>query len=300
MAAPFFYIVPKASPSLPHNPYHATSQGGPSPFLPPSAILYSSSPYLGATGSGSIPGTPENFNANSVLWPENWPQYDESAYTASLAPLSNRPRTTSWHGPAPRPASPFLQPAAPLAFVHSQYAYIKPGKRRSASWGNASAPPPPSRRCRSIQWLNGDAPSPVSTNPRSIPPLTALRIFHPRIPSWPIDFALREELAGAVPPPISLADVLVALHRELHNRISQADWATLRAEDEQAVTKAFLRRCRAEAVRSGVPPAHIRDQEVTERNEGVKCVDFLLGKTVFKGLVRLPGDPEGCVCMVTA
>ncbi|KAJ7464050.1 hypothetical protein FB451DRAFT_1370440 [Mycena latifolia] len=342
MAAPFVY-VPEASPSLPHNPYYATPQGGPSPFLPPSAILYPSSPYLGSTGSGSAPGTPENFNANSVLWPENAPQY-ESAYTASWAPLSNRPRTTSWHGPAPPPTSPFLQPAAPPAFVHSQSAYFTPGHRRSASWGNATAPPPPSwlnagnpylnsapqTPLQIHPWLNGDTPSPVFhfdlapgqfaplrmvnanppqsavlgvaeiSEPAFHPPLNALRILHPRIPFWPVDLALPEELAGAVPPPISLGDVLVALHRSLHERISHADWAALSAEDEQAVTKAFVQRCRAEAVRSGVPPAHLRDREVTERNQGVKRVDFLLGKTVFKGLVRAPGDPDGCVRMVTA
>jgi hypothetical protein len=39
---------------------------------------------------------------------------------------------------------------------------------------------------------------------------------------------------------------------------------------------------------------------VEERKQGVKRVDFLLGQTVLKGLVRVPGDPEGCVRMVTA
>ncbi|KAJ7093507.1 hypothetical protein C8R44DRAFT_860645 [Mycena epipterygia] len=341
MAAPFVY-VPEASPTIPHNPYYATPQGGPSPFLPPSALLYPSSPYLGpSTASGSAPGTPE-FNANSVLWPENAPQY-ESAYTASWAPLPSRQRTTSWHGPAPAPNSPFLQPTVP-AFVHSQSAYFTPGHRRSQSWGAANAPPPPSwlnnanpylnsvpQAPQVHPWLNGDAPSPIfhfdlapgqfaplrliSTNPPQSavlgaeirepafhPPLTALRILHPRIPFWPIDLELPAELAAQAPTPtpISLGDVLVALHRTMHQRITHADWATLSPDDEQAVTKAFTHRCRGEAVRSGVQPAHLRDREVAERNQGVKRVDFLLGKTVFKGLVRAPGDPEGCVRMVTA
>ncbi|KAJ6580397.1 hypothetical protein DFH09DRAFT_979157 [Mycena vulgaris] len=345
MAAPFVY-VPEASPSLPHNPYYATPQGGPSPFLPPSAILYPTSPYLGpSTASGSAPGTPEGFNANSVLWPENAPPY-ESAYGASWAPLSSRQRTTSWHGPAPPPASPFLQPAAP-AFLHSQSAYFTPGHRRARSWGHADAPPLPSwlnnnnpylNAAPPVQtplqihpWLNGDAPSPVfhfdlapgrfaplrlvSANPPQSavlgtaeisepafhPPLTALRILHPRLPFWPVDLDLPADLpADAAPPPISLGDVLVALHRALHQRITPADWAALSPADEAAVTKAFSHRCRGEAVRSGVPPAHLRDREVAERNQGVKRVDFLLGKTVFKGLVRAPEDPDGCVRMVTA
>lgn len=135
MAAPFVY-VPEASPTVRHNPFYSTPQRGQSPFLPPAALLYPPSPY-------SAPGTPESFNANSVIWLDNAPQY-ESAYTASWAPLSNRKRTISWHGPAPAaPSSPFLQPTAP-AFVHSQSAFFTPGHRRSSSWGAAGAPPPPS------------------------------------------------------------------------------------------------------------------------------------------------------------
>jgi len=339
MAAPFVY-VPEASPSVPHNPFYSTPQNGPSPFLPPSALLYPSSPYLAP--SGSAPGTPENFNANSVLWPENATY--ESAYSA-WTPLSNRQRTTSQPGPAPAPNSPFLQATASPAFVHSQSAYFTPGHRRSHSWGTADAPPPPSwantanpyqiptAPAAPLQihpWLNGDAPSPIfhfdlapvqfaplrlvhPNPPQSVvlsgaeirepafhPPITSLRILHPRLPFWPIDLTLPAELAEEAPTPISLGDVLVALHRTLHERISHADWETLSGEDEHAVTKAFTQRCRGEAVRSGVPPAQLRDREVTERNQGVKRVDFLCGKTVFKGLVRSPSDPEGCVRVLTA
>ncbi|KAJ7451282.1 hypothetical protein B0H11DRAFT_2076377 [Mycena galericulata] len=338
MAAPFVYI-PEESPSVPHNPYYSTPQNGPSPFLPPVG-LFPSSPFIGPTGSASC--TPEGFNANSVLWPEN-AEYD-SAYTSSWAPLSNRQRTTSWHGPAPPPpTSPFLQPTAP-AFIHTQSAYFAPGHRRSHSWGTADAPPPPSwvnnanpyltsapqTALQIHPWLNGDAPSPifhfdlapaqfaplrlVNPNPPQTvilsaaeirepafhPPLTELRILHPRLPFWPIDLKLPEGIAPGAAPPISLGDVLVAMHRTLHERISHADWATLSGEDELAVTNAYTHRCRAEAVRSRVPPAQLRDREVAERNQGVKRVDFLGGKTVFKGLVKAPGDPEGCVRVITA
>ncbi|KAJ6521540.1 hypothetical protein DFH09DRAFT_1424835 [Mycena vulgaris] len=330
----FVVYVPEASPSLSHNPYYATPQGGPFPCLLPSNILYPSSPYLGPS---SAPGSPQ-FNANSVLWPDTAPQY-ESAYSALWAPLSGRQRTTSWHDPAPPPASPFLQPVAP-AFTHSQSAYFAPGH----SWGVAGALSRPSWMSSSnpyltgaaqtpLQihpWLNGDAPSSFfhfdlaprmfaplrlanANPPQSVvvgaaeinepafhPPLTSLRILHPRIPFWPVDLTLPADVAAAGPPPISFGDVLVALHHAMHELISHADWETLTAEDEQAVTRAFAHRCRAEAVRSGVPPAHLRDREVAERTLGVKRVDFLLGKTVFKGLVRAPDDPEGCVRIVTA
>ncbi|KAJ7255846.1 hypothetical protein B0H12DRAFT_1016183 [Mycena haematopus] len=172
-------------------------------------------------------------------------------------------------------------------------------------------------------FLNGDAPSPafhfdlapaafmpmrlVSTHPPSgalvdntelrqpafHPPLFTLRILHPRLPLWPVDLALP---ASAQVPPISLADVLVALHRALHTRITAADWATLGSDDERRVTHAFTARCHAEALRAGGSPAQMRDREVAVRKQGVLRVDFLQGKTVFRGLVR---HSEGFVHMVT-
>ncbi|KAJ7215606.1 hypothetical protein GGX14DRAFT_608703 [Mycena pura] len=340
MAAPFVYVPEAASPSAPDNPFYSIPANAHSPFIPPSVVLHPSSPFLEAS---SPPGTPEFF-ANSVPWPTNAPAYD-SPYTASWAPLQSRQRTTSWHGPnQAATGSPFLQPTALPAFLHSQSAYLVPGHRRSSSWGAANAPPrpvwsnapdpwasPPAPAPAPAQqihpWLNGDAPSPVfhfdlsraqfaplrlvSPNPPQSamldaaqlrepafhPPRTALRILHPRLPFWPIDLALP---ADAAPVPLVLADVLVALHRALHQRITRADWASLGAEDQEAVTHAFTHRCRAEAVRSGVPPAHLREREIAERNEGVKRVDFLCGKTTFRGLVRSPEDPDGVVRLLTA
>ncbi|KAK7051914.1 hypothetical protein R3P38DRAFT_2684571 [Favolaschia claudopus] len=333
MAAPFVF-VPEASQAEPFHPFYSTPPSR-SPFLPPTPLIYPSSPF-------SPPGTPENFNANSVLWPESATDY-ESPYTASWAPLSSRQRTTSWHGTPPAPlSSPFLSPAPLPPFLHAQSAPFTPRRRRSLSWGASGAPPPPSwansanpylptvahTPLQIHPFLNGDAPSPVfhfdlapveftpirliHPNPPQTaglgaaeirelafaPPLTTLRILHPRIPFWPVDLKLPEEAAGEIP--ISLGDVLVSVHRAMHERISQADWETLSEEDREEVAKAFTKRCRAEAVRSGVIPAHLRDKEMAERNEGVKRVDFLLGKSVFKGLVRSPEDPDGVVRLVTA
>ncbi|KAJ6595230.1 hypothetical protein DFH09DRAFT_1357915 [Mycena vulgaris] len=332
MAAPFVY-VPEASTSssIPYSTgyppaYYPTPQGGRSPFLPPSPLLYPSSPYLGPTDPAS--GSPNAFNPNNVLWPEDAPQY-ESAYTAGWAPLPPRQRTNSWHGAAPPPTSPFIPPKAP-AFLTANSSYFTRGHKKANSWGHAApswandasaylhpggAPQPSSQIHPS---LNGDAPSPLfhfDLAPRAFlplrlvrahppqstplgaadfrepafhPPRTTLRILHPRLPFWPVDLA-----PPAPGVAIALGDVLVAVHRALHARIAPADWAALGAADAEAVTRAFTHRCRAEAVRSGVPPAQLRDKEVAERNEGVRRVDFLLGKTVFKGLVRAPGDPEG-------
>ncbi|KAJ7627219.1 hypothetical protein FB45DRAFT_920848 [Roridomyces roridus] len=316
-----------------HNAYYGTPQAGPTPFLPP-ATLYPSSPYLGAGGDipGSPSGSPNPFNPNSVLWPSDAP---ESAYGASWVPLTPRQRTNSWQGPLGGGGSPFIPPKAP-AFLSAQSAYKPwvPGHKKSKSWGNTAAyvpawvnnnpnpyaPPIPKQQIH--PWLNGDAPSPhfhFDLAPNAFmplrlsapvggpelasaafhPPRINLRILHPRLPFWPIDLALPASRAAGSAPPISLGDVLLALHRALHTRITPTDWETLSAEDAQAVTHAFARRCRAAALRSGVAAVHLRDREVEERNYGVKRVDFLCGKTVFKGLVKAPGDPEGVVRLIT-
>ncbi|KAJ7895144.1 hypothetical protein B0H14DRAFT_659429 [Mycena olivaceomarginata] len=201
------------------------------------------------------------------------------------------------------------------ASEQSQSGDFMNGYRRSrsvslpTSWGNNanpwlnSAPPAPQIH----PWIDGDAPSPIfyfdladsaftprrflTTNqtlsailslaefqqPAFHPPLTALRIIHPRIPSWPVDLELPTELVTEAPKPITLGDVLIALHRAMHQRITYSYWAMLSLEDEQAVSNAFTDRCRTETMPSGVP----------ERSQGVKRVDFLLGETMFKGLILM-------------
>ncbi|KAJ7154894.1 hypothetical protein C8R43DRAFT_884900 [Mycena crocata] len=337
MAAPFVY-VPEASSSTPYsapyyNPYYASPNGIPSPFLPP--LAFPSSPYLGPIDGGV--GTASPFNPNSVLWPDDVPDY-ESPYTASWAPLSpRRQRTNSWQGPALTPNSPFLAPQLPAYFQPPSSPYTR-GHKKSNSWGNSGQPPPraastnPYLPPQTHPWLNADAPSPtfhfdfapigvvplrlLSANPPQStlaspaelaepafhPPRTALRILHPRLPFWPVDLALRGAQAQQSPPPITVKDVLGALHRALHRRmmLAAADWSALSEGEAGRVTRAFAQRCRAEAVRGGGPVSQLRDCELAVRNEGVKRVDFLMGKTVFEGLVRAPGDPEGCVRLVTA
>ncbi|KAJ7672930.1 hypothetical protein B0H17DRAFT_1208506 [Mycena rosella] len=124
--------------------------------------------------------------------------------------------------------------------------------------------PDQSRTVRNERTSGGTFSRPAEiSEPAVHPPLTSLRILHPRIPFWPVDLALPADVAAAGPPFISLGDMLEALS--------------------------------GEAGRSGVPPAHLRDQKVVERNQGVKRVDFLRRKIVFKGLVQEPDDPEGCV-----
>ncbi|KAJ6495463.1 hypothetical protein C8R45DRAFT_171694 [Mycena sanguinolenta] len=316
MAAPFVF-VPEADASNPYaayqNPYFASPQPALTPILPPAALL----------------PTPNAFNPNSALWPEDATQY-ESAYTAQWVPLAPRQRTLSWTGPAPPRTSPFLAPTVP-AFLQAQP--FQRGHKKSNSWSNTpgwvnnvNVNPyfNPAAALLIHPFLNGDAPSPafhfdlapatfmpmrlVTTNPPSgalvsqaeladsafHPPVFALRILHPRLPLWPVELALP---AHAHAPPISLAAILIALHRAMHARITAAEWATLGPEDQKRVTWTFTARCRAEALRSGGSPAHMHNRALAVRNQGVLRVDFLQGKTVFRGLVR---HSEGFVHMVTS
>ncbi|KAJ7919572.1 kinase-like domain-containing protein [Mycena leptocephala] len=91
------------------------------------------------------------------------------------------------------------------------------------------------------------------------PPLATLRIVHPRIPFWPIDFALPTEGAassatGGRASTLSLADVLAGIHHAMHQCITHQEWALLAKTHEQAVIKAFRRRYRAEAYGAGWYP----------------------------------------------
>jgi len=108
------------------------------------------------------------------------------------------------------------------------------------------------------------------------PPATRLRVICDLIPQWPIDLVLDDSLyvPGTVPPPIKVGDLLAAIHRTLHERITHDDWGRLTEEQVVAVSRAYTRRCR-------MLPQH----EMTERKDGVKKVDFLLKNVWFRGLV---------------
>ncbi|KAJ7161904.1 hypothetical protein C8R43DRAFT_991722 [Mycena crocata] len=312
--------VSKVSPSS-----KTTLHRPPSPFLPPAPLH---PPALGAADNG-----PDAFDYSTVAMPENATEYESPYTTAWSRPTPARKRTKSWHGPALSPRSPSSEPKSPAFLDTPSSPRVTHGLKKSRSFGNTAAPGwviSPSLPPQIHPWLNGNAPSnifyfdlaptaflplrlatanpPQSTlvstlemrEPAFHPARTALRIIHPKLPFWPVDIALPSSHRQKHSPPIALGDILVALHRALHTRITAADWAMLSAEDAARVNKAFSRRCRAEAVRSRVPMAQLRDREVAVRNDGVKRVDFLMGKTVFKGLMRAPGDPDGCVLQVTA
>ncbi|KAF7292663.1 Carbohydrate esterase family 8 protein [Mycena indigotica] len=137
-----------------------------------------------------------------------------------------------------------------------------------------------------------------------------LRITHEALP-WPVVLRLEDKKSNkgrrpakekddrhgndhgtptAPPPPITLGDVLAALHHTLHVLITAAEWAALPPARKAQVSAAFTARCRAEAVRSGASTAELHDQEQAERAKGLRRVDFLAGQTSFRGLRAREGE----------
>ncbi|EEB87743.1 hypothetical protein MPER_14793 [Moniliophthora perniciosa FA553] len=103
-----------------------------------------------------------------------------------------------------------------------------------------------------------------------------------------------------------MLDVLLCIHRSLHTRITHADWARLNSQEEAAVARAYTQRCKAlghqgaQAYIGGQVGigAFGPDVEAAELAQGVKRVDFLLGKTWFRGGVV--DWAEGVIKLVVA
>ncbi|KAG7447036.1 uncharacterized protein BT62DRAFT_851973, partial [Guyanagaster necrorhizus] len=107
------------------------------------------------------------------------------------------------------------------------------------------------------------------SGPATHPHIQKMIIICDALPYWPIT-------VGDGSRGLSLLDVLQGLYRMLMWRISAAEWHRFPEGDQTAIAKAFNRRCRA----LGNPQL-----ANAERQDGVKRVDLLLGKTMFRGLV---------------
>jgi len=97
------------------------------------------------------------------------------------------------------------------------------------------------------------------------------------IPEFPVnlDFRTNNPYNTHIPP-IKLGDVLSAIHGSLQKGISQYEWAKLPPQHEYLVSQAYTKRCKA-----------LGHASLAFQNQGVKNVDFLFGKTRFRGLVRV-------------
>lgn len=139
-------------------------------------------------------------------------------------------------------------------------------------------------------FLSEDELNQVATYPH----IHKLTITHEKLPQWPIELVYNlahpntqvQNVANF--PPITVRDILLAVHRELQRPIVQYDFASLNSAEEVAVTRAFKRRCRSLGPQS----------ERQLISEGVKRCDFLMKDVMFRGLVRT-GDSLEKLRLVT-
>ncbi|KAJ7503014.1 hypothetical protein B0H11DRAFT_1711451 [Mycena galericulata] len=319
MSSPFIYS--------PHSEFFPHFQQQPSGFLGrgflsspfcPTQTIYPSSPYVGpALSDHGTPNTPLFSGLNDYggnMW----------------GTPRRRRRRPSWHGTSTPRVSPFIPPLHPSPALDTAYQrpmvppysappFPAPPFASSYVSGYPQFPAP----LHIHPWINGDAPSqefvfdlsitafspqrlvgPNQVVPLSMadlqapafhPPVTKLRMVCDMIPNWPVDLVYGAGGVGMQAPPITLGDVLVAIHQKMHQRISHLDWSRLSMSEEALVSRAFTRRCRMESMRH---EATFRsDMELPERQQGVKVVDFLLGRTMLRGLVR---SEDGTVKMIVS
>ncbi|KAI0355518.1 hypothetical protein OH77DRAFT_1425028 [Trametes cingulata] len=126
--------------------------------------------------------------------------------------------------------------------------------------------------------------------PATYPAVRRMTITCERIPDWPVVLEphstsrersrerspfLNVPAAAMDDAPITVYDVLMALHRTMQRQISHVDWARLTQAQTYAISAAYTRRCRT------FPSA-----AAFEEAQGVRRVDYLLEQHMFRGLVR--------------
>ncbi|KAI0364595.1 hypothetical protein BV20DRAFT_974253 [Pilatotrama ljubarskyi] len=126
--------------------------------------------------------------------------------------------------------------------------------------------------------------------PATYPAVRRMTITCDRLPEWPIVLEphstsrersrerspfLNVPAAAADDTPITVYDVLMAIHRTMQRQISHVDWARLTRAQTYDISAAYTRRCRT------FPSA-----AAFEEAQGVRRVDYLLDQYMFRGLVR--------------
>ncbi|KAI8989915.1 hypothetical protein BD414DRAFT_485530 [Trametes punicea] len=126
--------------------------------------------------------------------------------------------------------------------------------------------------------------------PATYPSVWQMTITCEKLPEWPIvlephstsrDRSRERSPFLGVPSatthdaPITVYDVLMAVHRTVQQQISHVDWARLSESDMRAVSKAYTRRCRT-----------FSSAAAFEEAQGVRKVDYLRDDYMFRGIVR--------------
>lgn len=303
MSSPYVYSQ-TASNDYYQTPYYYHTPRPHTPFFPPSPHSLPASPRIHPVTPPTVP-----IPFPSAPFP--------SAPDFNYAPWETRQRRPSWQGPAPssawlHPSPDYLPFQAPYPRRHSfsNPSYQPPHPSQYTPWSAPQSITSPQLYIN--PWINGSSPRndfyfDLSTTtftplrlygngqptilppeemrePATHPPLTRLRIICDLIPTWPIHLELpptpyspynSNQFAYQQPspssPPITLMDVLVAVHQAMHSRITHIDWAKVSKKEQREITRAYTVRCGGSE---------------HERAQGVKRVDFLLGRTRMIGLVR--------------
>jgi len=285
-----------------------------SPFIP--ELSLSGSPYARAP---SLPSSPNLGYIPLAPYSPNQVPFPGSPDPGVYPDPWGRDRRPSWHGDGPATSATTAWLNSPLDGYHRQKTrsfgadpFSQPagldGYWPAASYSPYMAPPllP---QITMHPWLNAEMPrsdfifnlstpqfAPMRyignnqsilltaeelSQPATHPPIYQLQMQCDLIPNWPISLQYNPNpyrsanTYSTVAPAITLGDVLSGIHNSLHLGITQYDWASLSLEQERAVSRAYTKRCKAMASTTMI------------RNEGVKRVDFLLGKVWFRGLARV-------------
>jgi len=316
MSGPYVYTPQVA---YRNSPYLAPFYGAQnSPFIP--ELSLNNSPFV---QPNSLPSSPNPQNSPLPTYPQFVPfpaSADESQYSQN--PWA-RERRVSWNGgvvPPPVQNSPWLRPRPQRQRTRSDHSYnFQPPVDPNAYWSNPGPYNPFPQYPTALPqfflhpFLNGESPrsdfmfdlsaphfaplryvgnnQTLPITPEELaqvathPPIYHLKIICDLIPNWPIEINYNQSAGGntysPIPPPLKLGDVLSAIWWFMQMRITQTSWASLTPQQEHMVGAAYTRRCRA-----------MPSTELALRNQGVKKVDFLLGKKWFKGLVPVGNDLE--------
>lgn len=127
------------------------------------------------------------------------------------------------------------------------------------------------------------------SQPACYPGVTRMEITCDELPNWKVVLEPHRERPSnfgylAVPTedvntPVSVNDVLFAIHRLLQRQVTHRDWVALSPERATAVARAYTRRCRT-----------FPTTQQFEESQGVRRVDYLESNYMFKGLVRYRGE----------
>ncbi|KAK0192014.1 hypothetical protein F5146DRAFT_927577 [Armillaria mellea] len=290
-----FTYTPDATPYTPfYHPFTAAAVQN-SPFIPPAALFPGTpSPYTaniplpgGSPHLCPVPFPPTPGGGAGVLYDPTvgWipprqrrPSWNGPENTFLNAPLGVRQRTNSFGGIGGQPDThadhfyntsmynlyqqnqqlPVQLQINPWLFAYPQAGYLRLDLSMAA--------------LNPIQVNNMGIQTQLGMNelsgPATHPHIQRMTIVCDAMPYWPI-------FIGDGSRELSLGDVLQGVYRGMMWRISGAEWERFPQGDKTAIAKAFTRRCRA---------LGNSQLENAERQDGVKRVDLLLGKTMFRGL----------------